>query len=72
MREHRGLSKYDEWQGLRSSGAGSQQSQEPISLSHTEIREREEHVVLVASRLLKKILKAHNYLEVVACARVVT
>ena len=40
MREHRGLPKYDEWQGLRSSGDGSQKYQEPIGLPQTEIRER--------------------------------
>ena len=71
MREHRGLSKYDEWQGLRSSGAGSQKSQEPIGLSHTEIREsgiRRAFVRLVA----EKVLKVHNYVEVDAFARVVT
>ena len=39
---------------------------------HKQRLEREEHVVLIAGGLLKKILKAHNYVEVVACARVVT
>ena len=71
MCEHRDLSKYDEWQGVRSSGAGSQKFQEPIGLSHTEIREsgiRRAFVRLV----VEKILKAHNYVEVDACARVVT
>ena len=69
MREHRGLSKYDEWQGLRSSGAGSQKYQEPFGLSHTETREsgiRRAFVRLVA----EKVLKAYNYVEVDACARV--
>ena len=35
---------------------------------HKQRLEREEHVVLIAGGLLK----AHNYVEVVACARVVT
>ena len=39
---------------------------------HKQRLEREEHVVLIAGGLLKKTLKAHNYVEVVACARVVT
>lgn len=56
LREHRGPSKYDEWQGLRSSGAGSEKSQEPISLPHTEIKEREisrAFVRLVSQQIFK-------------------
>ena len=56
LREHRGPSKYDEWQGLRSSGAGSEKSQEPISLTHTEIKEIEisrAFVRLVSQQIFK-------------------
>ena len=48
---------------------GSEKSQEPISLPQTEIRE-EKYVVLVLGWFLKKFLKARNYVEVEACARV--
>ena len=50
---------------------GVKKSQEPIGLSHTETREsgiRRAFVRLVA----EKVLKAYNYVEVDACARVVT
>ena len=37
---------------------------------HKQRLERVEYVVLVSGWLLKKILKAHNYVKVEACARV--
>ena len=37
---------------------------------HKKKLERVEYVVLVSGWLLKKILKAHNYVKVEACARV--
>ena len=39
---------------------------------HKQRLERVEYVMLVSGWLLKKIQKAHNYVEVEACARVVT